>query len=161
MKEISFNANILAFKDKLFRLALRITLQRDDAQDIVQETLIKLWTKYSDAEVNNMEAMAMTICRNLSLDLLQKSERKNISLDESSHDRADNVIAIDEAIEQQEKLQRVENLINNLPEKQRTVFQLRDVEGKSYKEIAEILEVSEADVKVTLFRARQTIKDKI
>ena len=52
----------------------------------------------------------------------------------------------------------IHRLINGLPEKQRSIIQLRDIEGKSYKEIADILRVSEEQVKVNLFRARQKIK---
>ena len=55
----------------------------------------------------------------------------------------------------------IANTINTLPEKQRTILQLRDIEGKTYKEIAEVLSISESDVKVTLFRARNELKEKI
>ena len=55
----------------------------------------------------------------------------------------------------------VQDTINGLPEKQRTIIQLRDIEGKSYKEIAAVLNITESDVKVTLFRARSTLKEKI
>lgn len=61
---------------------------------------------------------------------------------------------------QRDKIQMVQNLINSLPEKQKTVLQLRDFEGKTYKEIALILGISEEQVKVNIFRARQAIKSK-
>ena len=54
----------------------------------------------------------------------------------------------------------VKELIDHLPEKQRSGIQLRDFEGKSYKEIADIMQMTDEQVKVTLFRARQTIKKK-
>ena len=56
---------------------------------------------------------------------------------------------------QNEQIQLVHRLVNELPERQRTIMQLRDVEGKRYKEIADILQITEEQVKVTLFRARQ------
>ena len=54
----------------------------------------------------------------------------------------------------------VRRLIDSLPEKQRSVMQLRDIEGKSYKEIADIMAISEEQVKVNIFRARQAIRQK-
>ena len=64
----------------------------------------------------------------------------------------------DKKYEQDEQLKLVHRLINELPEKQRTIVQLRDIEGKSYKEIADVLQLTEEQVKVNLFRARQRIK---
>ena len=60
--------------------------------------------------------------------------------------------------ERNEQFQLVHRLVNELPEKQRTIVQLRDIEGKSYKEIADVLGITEEQVKVNLFRARQRIK---
>jgi RNA polymerase sigma-70 factor (ECF subfamily) len=59
---------------------------------------------------------------------------------------------------QRDRVERVRDLMNRLPEKQRTCMQLRDVEGKSYKEIAAVMNITEQQVKVNIFRARQTIK---
>ena len=61
---------------------------------------------------------------------------------------------------QHDKIQLVRRLIDTLPEKQRSVMQLRDIEGKSYKEIAQVLDISEEQVKINIFRARQTIRQK-
>ena len=65
-----------------------------------------------------------------------------------------------EQAQQQDKLAHIKRLVDSLPEKQRSCMQLRDFEGKSYKEIARILELSEEQVKVNIFRARQAIKQK-
>ena len=61
---------------------------------------------------------------------------------------------------QQDRVRLIRRLINELPEKQRSVMQLRDFEGKSYKEIAAIMAISEEQVKINIFRARQAIKQK-
>ncbi|MUP60112.1 RNA polymerase subunit sigma-70, partial [Veillonellaceae bacterium M2-4] len=61
---------------------------------------------------------------------------------------------------QQDRIELVRNLVNALPEKQRSCMQLRDFEGKPYKEIAKILGISEEQVKVNIFRARQTVKER-
>jgi RNA polymerase sigma-70 factor (ECF subfamily) len=161
MKNISFRNDILPLKDVLYRLALRITLRHEDAEDVVQDTLIKVWNRRDNwQEINDIEAFALTICRNLSLDKIKKANNSEASLDDQSvflTDRSSNPF---ERMIQQDRLDWVRRLVNNLPEKQRSCIQLRDFEGKSYKEIAEILKISEEQVKVNIFRARQNIKQK-
>ncbi|MCM1311811.1 MAG: RNA polymerase sigma factor [Bacteroides sp.] len=160
MKEISFRYDVLPLKDKLFRLALRITLNREEAEDIVQDTLLRIWDKRAEwTELNSMEAFGMTVCRNLSLDRAERKERQNISLDEGTYDCMDFSSAPDVRMMHSESESIVGQLINRLPEKQRTVVHLRDIEGKTYKEIAGTLGLTEADVKVSLHRARTWIKE--
>ena len=162
MKEISFKNDVLPLKDKLFRLALRITSNREEAEDIVQDTLIKLWNQRDEwSAIQNMETYSMIVCRNLALDSLNKRERQNISLDETVHDQPDISRTQDEALIRQQQMDSIQAIIQQLPEKQRTIIQLRDIEEKSYQEIADIMGVSLSDVKVNLFRARQTVKTKI
>lgn len=161
MNNVSFRNDVLPLKNELFRLALRITLDRADAEDVVQETMIKVWSKRDSwDDIDNVEAFAMTICRNLALDHAKRRENDNERLD------ADNVrepVAPSNPFEQavnQDRVQIVRRIVDNLPEKQRSCIQLRDFEGKQYKEIATILAITEEQVKVNIFRARQTIKQK-
>lgn len=164
MREISFRNDVLPLKDKLFRLALRITLDRQEAEDIVQDTLIKVWKlisdKGSEAHIDNIEAFSMTTCRNLSLDHKELGKRQSVSLDETLHDRSDISPTPDETVIRSEGENTLMGLMNALPEKQRTAMQLRDIEGKSYAEIATVMGITEADVKVNIFRARKKIKEK-
>ena len=161
MKNISFRNDILPLKDVLYRLALRITLRHEDAEDVVQDTLIKVWNKRDNWQgINDIEAFALTICRNLSLDRIKKANNSEASLDDQSAFLTDRSSNPYERMIQQDRLDWVKRLVNNLPEKQRSCMQLRDFEGKSYKEIAEILQISEEQVKVNIFRARQNIKQK-
>ena len=162
MKKISFRNDVLPLKNELFRLALRITLNHAEAEDVVQETMIKVWNRRNHwDEIESIEAFCLTICRNISLDKVKKAENQNQSLNDE-HDAPDRSYASnpEEQAEQRDKILLIRRLINILPEKQRSVMQLRDFEGKSYKEIAEILAISEEQVKVNIFRARQTIKQR-
>ncbi|MCH5308329.1 MAG: RNA polymerase sigma factor [Prevotella sp.] len=163
MKEISFRNDVLPLKNELFRLALRITLNRAEAEDIVQETMIKVWNRREKwEEIESMESFCLTICRNIAIDKTRKAANQNQSLDEVVETPDESHSSNPEAqIIQSDRVQSVRRLINTLPEKQRTAMQLRDFEGKSYKEIATIMAVSEEQVKVNIFRARQAIKKKI
>ena len=160
---ISFRNDVLPLKNELFRLALRITLNRVEAEDVVQETMIKVWIRRDRwEEFESIEAFCLTICRNISLDKMRKMENQNQSLEESEHDAPDQSYSSnpEEQAMQQDKLMLIRRLINALPEKQRSAMQLRDFEGKSYKEIAQIMDISEEQVKINIFRARQTIRQK-
>ena len=162
MKKISFRNDVLPLKNELFRLALRITLNRVEAEDVVQETMIKVWNRRDHwDELESIEAFCLTICRNIAIDKTRKAENQNQSLAQE-HDAPDHSYSSnpEEQAMQQDRVRLVRRLIDNLPEKQRSVMQLRDIEGKSYKEIAQILAISEEQVKINIFRARQTIKQK-
>lgn len=163
MKKISFRNDILPMKDMLFRLAMRITLSREEAEDIVQDTLIKVWNRCDSWDtIESVEAFSLTICRNLALDRMRLHDNQNASLDETTpqggDNHADTASTPYEQTVQRERVTIVRTLIDSLPEKQRSCMQLRDIEGKTYKEIAAVLDITEDQVKVNIFRARQTIK---
>lgn len=161
MKKISFRNDVLPLKNTLYRLALRITLNSADAEDIVQDTLIKVWERRDQWEdIESIEAFCLTICRNLALDKIKRVDRNNNSIEATQYDQPDNSSDPNESAEQNDRVGLVKRLVNELPEKQRSCMQLRDFEGKSYKEIATILNISEEQVKVNIFRARQTIKQR-
>ena len=161
MKKVSVRNDVLPLKNELFRLALRITLNRVEAEDIVQDTLIKVWDRRFEWEsIDSIEAFSLTVCRNLSLDRLRKKENSNDSLEDvniaepvASSNPQDRMI-------QEDRVSLVRQIIDSLPEKQRSCMQLRDFEGKSYKEIAQVLDITEEQVKVNIFRARQMVKQK-
>lgn len=148
-------------KDKLYRLALRMTLNPQEAEDIVQDTLIKIWNRRETlSEIQSLEAFSMTICRNISLDHLKSRENQNSSLEGLVIDRPDHSLTPLEQTQQNDNIERIKRIMDSLPEKQRTCMQLRDFEGKSYKDIAEILSMTEEQVKINIFRARKTVKEK-
>jgi len=163
VNKISFRNDVLPLKDELYRLALRITLNPADAEDVVQETMMKVWNRRAQWEqIESIEAFCLTICRNLSLDKTRKMTGSEQSLEANELEAPDSSHGAnpEEQVIQQDRVRLVRRIIDNLPEKQRSVMQLRDFEGKSYKEIAAILDISEEQVKVNIFRARQAIKQK-
>ena len=88
MKEISFRNDVLPLKNKLFRLALRITLNREEAEDVVQDTLMKVWNSRDKwQQLESIEAYSLTIARNLSLDRIKKMDNNNGSLEEEQVER--------------------------------------------------------------------------
>lgn len=160
MREISFRDDILPLKDKLFRLALRITFDSAEAEDIVQDTMMRVWNKRDEWQgLESIEAYCMVVARNLAIDRSQKKETQNIALTPELEAVSGAVNPYD-ALWSEERLQIIHALINALPEKQRLIMQLRDIEGESYKNIANILGITEEQVKVNLFRARQKVKQK-
>lgn len=164
MKEVSFRDDVLPLKDELFRLALRITQDRADAEDAVQETMLKVWSRREQwHELQSIEAFCLTICRNVALDKTKRAGRYNASLsDTAGIEQTDHSYSAnpEEQAVQRDRVEMVRRLIAQLPEKLRTCMQLRDMEGKAYRDIAAIIGITEQQVKVNIFRARQTLKQK-
>lgn len=169
MRIITFQADVLPLKNILFRLALRITQNRADAEDVVQETMMKVWNRRGEwQQIESMEAFCLTVCRNVSLDKLRRMDRQVLSFEDTSteaggYDPIDHSHSAnpEQQAVQRDRLQQVRRIISQLPEKQRSCMQLRDIEGKSYRDIAIILGITEQQVKVNIFRARQTVKEKM
>ena len=160
MQKIDFRKDILPLKDKLFRLALRITFDRAEAEDIVQETMIRVWNKRDEWDgLESVEAYCLTVTRNLAIDRSEKKDSQTVELTIEAEQTPDASSRYDRLVNK-ERLKLVHRLVGELPEKQRLIMQLRDVEGKSYKEIAAALRLTEEQVKVNLFRARQKVKQK-
>lgn len=114
MRKISFRDDILPLKDKLYRLALRITFNRTEAEDIVQDTLIKIWNKRDEwSQLDSIEAYCTTIARNLAIDRSEKLETQNIPLMEEATELPD-ALTPDRQIEQDEQLKLIHRLVNEL-----------------------------------------------
>ncbi len=161
-KQISFQIDILPLKNELFRLALRIVMNREEAEDVVQETMLKVWSRREQwSKIESIEAFCMTICRHQALDRVKRMEFQQ----RTDMDTAPDVQDIsylsnpEEQAVQRDRIRLVRTLISQLPEKQRSCMQLRDIEGKSYRDIATIIGITEEQVKVNIFRARQKIKE--
>lgn len=151
----------MPLKDKLYRLALRITLNSQEAEDVVQDTLMKLWQQQDTwQQIHSLEAYCMTVCRRQALDKTELAASHNLPLDEQPEQAAPQRTP-DQALSLNERMTLVRQAMDSLPEVQRSIIQLRDVEGYSYREIADMLQVNETQVKVYLHRARTFIRNNI
>ena len=84
----SFQTHVLPLKNELFRLALRITQNHAEAEDVVQETMMKVWNRREEWEkIESMEAFCLTICRNLALDKLRRMDNQALSANGRHHSR--------------------------------------------------------------------------
>lgn len=156
-----FDLTVLPIRNKLFRFAYMLVNSRSEAEDIVQDALMKLWLKRDElANINNVEAWSMTIVKNLAYDRLRKKKGRNIVGISPEIIKQDGV-ASEMTVEIGENLSHVYHCIDSLPERQKQVIHLREIEGHSYKEIGSIMGIDENLVKVTLFRARDNLRKKI
>ena len=115
MNQNEFIQVVTPFKDKLFRLAKRMLVSREEAEDATQEVMVRLWNKNGDLErYNSVEALAMTMTKNYCLDQLKSKRATNVQLVHTNYQNNDT--SIDKQIEHQNTLQWAENLINDLPD---------------------------------------------
>ncbi|MDD6783831.1 MAG: RNA polymerase sigma factor [Prevotellaceae bacterium] len=157
---INFNKDVMPLKNKFYRLALRVLHNHEEAQDVTQETLIRLWRRSETlANADEAEALGLTICHNLAIDTYRREGRDHDNLDDDQINLADTALSPLETISRNQQRQLLLKQINTLPDRQKYVLQLRDIEGLSYKKIADALNMSEEQVKINLFRARQALKN--
>ena len=158
----AFKIRVLPVKDKLYRFALSFMKDEDDARDIVQEVLIKVWNKRDTMDqLENMEAWCMRVTRNTALDKLKSGHRKYTDPIADGFEISQGAETPYHTTEMSDTMKNIGDFIKALPEKQSQVIQLRDVEGYSYKEISDILDIDMNQVKVNLFRARKAVKENI
>jgi RNA polymerase sigma factor (sigma-70 family) len=153
-----FKNRVLPVKNKLFRFAVRLAGNAEDAEDMVQEVFIKVWDRRQDMHTyHNMEAWCMRLVKNQFLDRI-KSKRYQATQYAEAYDAPAEECNPYQAAELNDTMQKINRLMESLPPKQQQIIHLRDVEGYSYQEIADVLEIDMNQVKVNLFRARTAIK---
>lgn len=160
MTQESFLALVLPFKDKLFRLSNRYLNSKDSAKDVVQDVILKLWMNKNELKhYKNVEAYAMTMTKNRSLDMLKAKNASNLQLVHTNF--TDNNSSLDKQIEQKEEVNKIYKLITELPEKQRIIIQLRDIEQYSFEKIGKVIGMEQTAIRVNLSRARKAIRQKL
>lgn len=165
---MDFYRDILPLKDRLYRLALRLTGVREEAEDCVQETMLRIFARRDTLSPESPEAYALTLTRNLALDLLRRHGRHSVPLDAVPGDAEASRRAAERsghdpypALYARESLRLVSDILATLPEKQSTAMHLRDFDSRSYSEIAQIMGISEDQVKVNIFRARRAVRERL
>lgn len=152
MNQETFKTTVFVLKDKLYRFANRFLEQEEDAFDLVQELMMKLWEKRLElSHVQNMEAFAMSMLRNMAYNKIDKAGRHAKYLQEVPNDiQSERYPALTQEL--------ILKYIDALPEKQRMVMYLRDVEEYEIKDISSLCEIDENAVRVNLSRARQAVR---
>ncbi len=160
MKESAFIMLTNGFKDKLYRLSKRLLVSNEEAEDATQEVLLKLWkNKNKMAEYKNVEAFAMTMAKNYCFDKLKAKETGNLKIVHSNY--KDEQPSLQRQIEAKDNLSLVGKIMDNLPEQQRMIIQLRDIEQYNNAEIADMLKLNETAVRVALSRGRKKIREEL
>jgi len=149
-----YNQSVDLYSDNVFRFILKNIKDEERARDIVQDSYEKLWRNAGNVNFEKVKSYLFTTAYHTMIDILRKDKRQTYMVDyqipEDVHDK------------QYSDLAEILNIaVNQLPEIQRTVVLLRDYEGYSYQEIGDITTLSEAQVKVYIYRARVFLKNYI
>jgi RNA polymerase sigma factor (sigma-70 family) len=158
MQPIDFKNWIQPLSNRLYSAALRLVVNREDAKDIVQEVVLKLWEQRADLhEKESKEAWALKMVINQSLDWLKKNKPIYMDLKDEQMNR--HFESSEKQLHFKDQLNTIHFLVQKMPPLQKTIFELREIQGQSYQEIADILEVDMNVVKVNLHRIRKKLKD--
>lgn len=156
-----FTQRVLPMKDKLFGFAYRLLQNAEEAEDAVQDVLVKIWAKRGEWDRwENMEGYCMTSMRNLCLERLRGKKGRHVAAEAAGHLQSTDRNPA-ERTQDRELAARIRECMEALPEKHYLVMQLREVEGLSYQEIAEAMDMTMDQVKVYLHRARSAVKNVI
>ncbi len=153
-----YSSIITSVRDRLYRLALRVVNDADEAEDVVQDVLVKSWKKRDQiVSLDNPPAWLMRMTKHQAIDRLRSARVRGVRETEAAapdHD-AQTPYRITAA---NDTLGHIHRLLQQLPPDQRTVLQLREVEGMEYKEIAEATNLSLSQVKTYLHRGRGKLR---
>jgi RNA polymerase sigma-70 factor (ECF subfamily) len=155
LKRHEYNSVVREHSNKLYGYALKFLRNEEDAQDIVQDVFEKLWINRKKVEVMKAKSWMFTTAHNAMLNLINRKQRIQFYGNESIPEKTIKEFNLFESG------QVVERAVNILPPIQKSIILLRDLEGYSYEEIGEILNLSSSQVKVYLFRARNKIKKQL
>ncbi len=160
MTQAEFLKIVMPFKDKVFRLAKRLLVSQEEAEDATQEILLKLWNnKQKISEYKNVEAFSMTMTKNFCLDKLKSKHSQNLKIVHSNYQ--DNNVSLQKQVELNDSVDWVSKIMEELPEQQKIILQLRDIEQYDFDEIAKMLDMNHTAIRVALSRARKTLREKL
>ena len=154
MTRQEYNSTVEQHSSRLYGYVLKCLQDTEDASDIVQDAFERLWNHRKAVEVNKAKSWLFTTAHNALVNFVKKKSR----MDYYGEGMPEKVVMFNDNFEAKEI---IELITETLPPLQKSILLLRDLEGYNYKDIAEILNVSEPQVKVYLFRARRKIKDNL
>jgi len=152
MTRTEYNKSVDLFSDNIYRFILKSINDVEVAKDIVQETYTKLWIKHETVDFKKVKSYLFTTSYHTLVDYTRKEKRSTRI--EESHEKQ--LVHENQYSDLKEIL---DEAILGLSEKQRSAILLRDYEGYSYKEISDTLKITEAQVKVNIFRARKFLQN--
>lgn len=159
MEAEAFKKRFLPFHPKLYRIALALVGNKNDAEDILQEVYCKMWNKREELKnVRCPEAYSVTLVKHTCLDFFRSPQANRHQAALETVDITDNS-SPDEDMERADELQTVRRIIEKLPENQKIVVKLRGLSDCSLEEIEEITGFTATNVRTLLSRARKTIKE--
>lgn len=159
MDAISFKQQFLPCHPKLYRVAFRLMGNAQDAEDMVQEAYLKLWRKRDElVDILNTEAYCVTLVKNVCYDSL-----RSFHLDEGNRPFEELNLAtasdIGREMERKDEVNHLRRLIGQLPEQQKRVMMLRDLNDCSFEEIEKATGLNSINIRVLLSRARKKIRE--
>ncbi len=160
MNQNTFISLMNPVKDKMYRLALRLLISKESAQDATQEVFFKLWDGNEKIkDYANLEAFAMRVTRNYCLDQLKSKQNNNLKMVHNNYESLEP--SIHDQLEISDELEQVSLIMEGLPEQQKMIFQLRDIEQYEFEEIAKITQMNETAIRVALSRVRKKIREEL
>jgi len=164
MEAKEFRKRVIPLGQKLYRFASGLLKDSHEAEDVVQDIFVKLWNMRNRMnDIENLDAFAFRMTRNLCLDKL-KARRIRFFGDPSGASVPEPEISTpnpEDQAELKDTVSKVHMIINTLPEQQKSVIHLRDIEEYSYEEISEMMGMEINAVRVTLSRARRTVRESL
>jgi len=149
----------MPYSSRLYRMAYRLMNSREEAEDIVQEVYVKLWSMRNELDkYNSIEALCIRITRNLCLDQLRRRKVNHDALKAEKFKDESYPETPSESMEKKENADLLHTLIAALPEPQRSLVHLRHLEGKEYEEIAEMVNMNVNAIRVSISRARKQMR---
>jgi RNA polymerase sigma factor (sigma-70 family) len=156
----AFNQRILPVQGRLFRMAQLFLRSREEAEDAMQDVLLRLWTNRQQLEqYNSLEALAVQMTKNVCLDRLKSHGRKKVTGDADLLAVRTEAASPYELTEANDSNALIHRLIEDLPDQQKLVLHLRDVEEYTFEEIEDITGFSVNNIRVILSRARQRLRE--
>ena len=146
-----YNKCVEDYSDNVYRFLLKNLKEEERARDIVQESFEKMWVRAGEIEYGKAKSYLFSTAYHTMIDMIRKEKRLKVveSYEGIERSHEDNYTDLNEVLHK---------ALNQLPDIQRSVVLLRDYEGYSYKEISEIVDISESQVKVYIYRGRMALK---